>query len=465
VVAPGADAGTAPESVPASVPSAATAAATSFTLAWAIELALARITGQPQTWADMLASAALLVALPTLALIFATARGASRPLCAALASLPLAFVAAGIVIPVAVQHAGSAAAVAFGVALLALVFHQSRQGSDEPLAPSPGLVLSVLVAAAATAWVLLPSGFPPFQIHLPFLFAAVLLARLTSREYGLALVALGGVALAFWPPVLPPFPWTAAPTTAERPDILVISVDAPAAAVTAMPAFERLQASGSRYTLTNPRESDGNAMLRAIFAAPREGDTSSTLAAALGGAGYDTAAVIGAAPALDVRSGLYQGFAVYHHFIDRNRFALPRARANLVTPGTPISDFAARPIAADLLIRLGLRTPPQFAAADELFAVIAKVMSERRDNPVFLWMHFRDRIDSVNQQMRRLLDTLGGATEKPHLVVLLSAGGAPGDAAALVLGGSAGVATRLSENAAVEPAALVAFLRTVSGSR
>ena len=206
------------------------AAAVSFTLAWALELALARVTSQIQSWVAITTSAALLVFVPSL-LIVACLRLALPPgtraiLLGTIGALPLSAVAAGILLPIAAAYLGPSAAVGLTLVLAGLVVTNilGTRSGDGP-APSIAMVLGVVVASTATAWALGPAGFPPFQIHLPFLVASVLLASLAIRANALPMLFLGGVALALWPAVPTPPPWAGAGPERPSPDMLIVSYE------------------------------------------------------------------------------------------------------------------------------------------------------------------------------------------------------------------------------------------------
>jgi hypothetical protein len=402
--------------------------ATAFTLVWALELALARVTGQIQAWSDVVVSAALLVVVPTL-VVAAIPRLTVPPairvsLTGLVTALPLACVTAGIVLPVAARYAGSGTTLLLALLVAGLIVtNVLRARSGEGPAPSTGLTLGLVVGAAATAWVLLPAGFPPFQVHLPFLVVAVLLARLAMRANGLPLVALGGIAFAMWPALMPPPPWQGPGTPNGRPDVVLLSTEGVAPAdVAAMTTFARLVDKGQRYDVQPA--ATAAALLAQILAVDVAGDAlaaetlPATLAARLAAEGYDAAAVVAAVPDLDVDKGFHRGFAAFHHFIDRNRYALPRWRANLGEE--TVRDYAARPVAADLLTWLGITAPPSFAGARDVLAVAAQIMSERRAAPVFLWVHFADSAQAIDTNSGHILDGLAGDADRPRRIALLA---------------------------------------------
>ena len=407
---------------------AISAAASSFILVWAIELALARVTSQIQSALDIGVSALLLIGLPTLALValrrLSTPAATRLTVAGLVGALPLAAVAAGIVLPIAAREAGDGVATLLGLLLAGSVVTNilSTRSGDGP-APSVGMILGVLVASAATAWVLAPAGFPPFQIHLPFLLAAVLLSRLAMRANAMPLVAMGGVAVAFWPAVIPPPPWHGVGAASDRADVVLLSVEGPAPEeVAALQSFEQIAAEGARLQV---EATGGTADLLAqvlavlpVDASDPGGAPRATLAERFTTDAYDTAAVVAAAPDLDVRFGFHRGFAVYHHFIDRNRYALPRWRASLA-PG-PVRDYAGRPVAADLLTWLGVTSPPDFASPVNVLNVAAQIMSERRKVPVFLWVHFTGGAESVDENVQHILAALGGEGARPRTIALLA---------------------------------------------
>lgn len=408
--------------------------ATAFTLVWALELALARVTGQIQAWSDILVSAALLVVAPTLMIAaiprLTAQRALQRTLAGLVSALPLALVTAGIVLPVAARYAGGGTTALSAVVLAGLVVtNVLRARSGEGPAPSTGLTLGMMVGASATAWVLLPAGFPPFQVHLPFLLVAVLLARLAMRANGLPLIAMGGLAFAMWPALMPPPPWQGPGTPNGRPDVVLLTAGGVAPAdVASMTTFARLVDKGQRYEV-QPSPTAA-ALLARILAVDVAGDPlaietlPATLAARLAAEGYDAAAVVAAVPDLDVDTGFHRGFAAFHHFIDRNRYALPRWRANLGSE--TVRDYAARPAAADLLTWLGITAPPSFAGARDVLAVAAQIMSERRAAPVFLWVHFSDSAQAVDTNAGNILDGLAGDADRPRRIALLATENASG---------------------------------------
>lgn len=380
-----------------------------FALVWALEVTLARVTGQPQRWLDVLLSAGFLIGVPGLVV----ARLRSQWGRAFMTSLPLAVVAAGIVLPSVYAAGGMVAAAVVAVALAALCLQPLlRSDHAERGSPSVGVVLGVLVGSTAVAWVCLPSGFPPFQIHFPFLFVAVLLARLATREYGLPMVLLGGVAMVVWPPVLPPFPWFADQEAGSRPDLIVVSADIGASAA-GLPTLERLATQHPPVRIAAP---EGAAALREFIEGNADG---APIAEHLSALGYDTAAVVGAEPGLAATAALYRGFAVFHHFIDRHRYALPRARVLLSDRRQSESDFAARPVIADIGMRLGIIDPPQFAGAAEVFGVVAKIMAERRERPIFVWAHFQDDPAPVDIQIDRIARSLAATTARSYLLATI----------------------------------------------
>jgi len=406
-----------------------TSVAASFTLLWAIELALARVTGQIQTWPDVIASAVLLVIVPIL-LVLVVLRSnrpeqQRRPLAGFIAALPLAAVAAGIAVPVAARYTGGVAATVLLLAIAGMIATNvsSARAGDGP-APSAGLVLGLVVGCAASAWVLGPTGFPPFQIHLPFLVAAVFLARLAVRGNAVPLVALGGIAFAFWPTVLPPPPWHDDAAASTRPDVVLVSIEAEsAAALTSMPSYRDLVESGQTLTVDRRDTATVGSFMAAVLGAyPAVADEpapASSAAERFAAAGYDTAAVVSAQPELDVPLGFHRGFAAFHHFIDRNRYALPRWRANLAPANAVEADFASRPVAADLLTGMGLLPHPPFANAAAVLEVAAGIMSERRAAPVFLWLHFDDSLAAVDVQIERVLRALGEQGARRRIVAIL----------------------------------------------
>lgn len=383
-------------------------AGTSLILLWALELGLARITSDAIPLADVATSAVLLVLLPLAGLV-GLARtplsGANLAIAAGiLGSLPLFLVASGIVLPVALRFAGTSVALAVFAALASVVaagVQRSRSGGA-PL-PGPGQVLGVLSASAATAWVLQPTGFPPYQIAIPFLIVSVGCARLAMREDRMPALTAIGVALALWPAVLPPFPWLQHQVEASGPDLILVSVDSLRLdAAVHLDSYQELAKQG--LTFTNVRASEAPdapqviELLTGVAASlpaqagamPGVAATVATVAERLRDSGYDTAAAVGPDPYAGLELGNYRGFAVYHHVAARNAFALPRWRENLRSANERERCFAARPVAADFLTWIGLTVPPIFGDADSVVSIAGRIMAERRSQPIFLWLHLVD---------------------------------------------------------------------------
>lgn len=380
----------------------------SLVLVWVLEIALARITSDVVPLADVAVSAVFLVLLPLLGMAgvarLPTSERARLALAGVVGSLPLLSVAAGIVLPVALRFSGGTLAGLLGLVLLSVLFAGVQRAlvAGSP-APSAGIVFGVLSASAAAAWVILPAGFPPYQIAIPFLVVGLGTARLAQSESRIPALTAVGVALALWPPVLPPFPWATHANRADGPDIVLVTVDSLSAAGAAeLPSFRRVAEAGVPWTsVQGPQAPDRPELAELLGGVPLAAaqDTHTppslradvaTLAERLRERGYDTAAAVGPDAYAAIELGMHRGFVVYHHFAARNAHALPRWRENLQPAAIRERNFVARPVAADLVVWLGLRSPPVFGAAADVVAVAGRIMAERREEPIFLWLHLVD---------------------------------------------------------------------------
>ncbi len=380
----------------------------SLVLVWVLEIALARITSDVVPLAEVAASAVLLVLLPLVCMAAVGRLPASErarlTLAGIIGSLPLLAVAAGIVLPVALRFSGAVLAGLLGLVLLSVLFAgvQRARSAGNP-APSPGVVFGVLSASAAAAWVLLPAGFPPYQIAVPFLVVGLGTARLAQSESRIPALTAIGVALALWPPVLPPFPWASHATRPDGPDIVLVTVDSlTSEGAAALPSFRRIVDTGVQWTSVDGPQAPARPQLAELLggvplgaahdthAAPSLRAEVATLAERLREHGYDTAAAVGPDAYAAIELGMHRGFVVYHHFAARNAHALPRWRENLQPAAIRERNFVASPVAADLMVWLGLRSPRVFGAAADVVAVAGRIMAERREGPIFLWIHLID---------------------------------------------------------------------------
>ena len=147
-----------------------------------------------------------------------------------------------------------------------------------------------------------------------------------------------------------------------RPNVLLVTIDtfrADRVGTGVAPAIDRLAATGLRFSsarttapLTLPAHSTVHTGLLPPVHGVRENgaalaETHQTIARILGGAGYDTAAFVGAF-VLDRRFGLAQGFTVYDDQVPRDPNATERLEAE--RPASAVVDRA--------LAWLDKRTPP-----------------------------------------------------------------------------------------------------------
>lgn len=179
------------------------------------------------------------------------------------------------------------------------------------------------------------------------------------------------------------------PTTAERPNVLLVTIDtfrADRLGVGIAPAIDRLAASGLRFDAARaavPLTLPSHASIHTGLLPPAHGvrengatlaDSHPTLARLLKGAGYDTAAFIGAF-VLDRRFGLAGGFDTYDDQISRDPNATERLEAE--RPGAAVVDRA--------LAWLDLRKPRQPDSPN-----LPDPPDPRDPRPFFVWVHLYD---------------------------------------------------------------------------
>jgi len=173
-----------------------------------------------------------------------------------------------------------------------------------------------------------------------------------------------------------------------RPNVLLVTIDtfrADRIGTGVAPAIDRLAATGLRFSsarttapLTLPAHSTVHTGLLPPAHGVRENgaalaETHQTIARILGGAGYDTAAFVGAF-VLDRRFGLAQGFTVYDDQVPRDPNATERLEAE--RPASAVVDRA--------LAWLDKRTPP---APSNL---PARPPAPPAPPAFFLWVHLYD---------------------------------------------------------------------------
>lgn len=136
-----------------------------------------------------------------------------------------------------------------------------------------------------------------------------------------------------------------------------------------------------------------------------------SLASRLSSHGYDTAAVAAPNPFTGSKFGFDRGFAVFDHFSDRGQFALPRidrmGHSAPVIPGAITYLWAGR---------------RPFGMAQEVVSRARSILDQRRDRPLFLWLHFldchlpyRDARDTDISWTQRMV--LGGLARNRELIV------------------------------------------------
>lgn len=382
-------------------------AAAAMLVLWGAEIALARISGEPQPWIDILASAALFLYLGLLVgfcVHAARKRNARTVLLLGPwflgALMPFAIVV-DLLEPVQ-QDLGGVAHEALGVAawvvpwaLAAFIAWRRRS-----TLPSPWVCGALVPAAALVAWAL--EGWPEPGVVVGVAVVPLALAAVASwlQPRWLAGVVLLGLplGLARWPGASLEPGWTASGEAAGGPDILLITVDTLRAdAATAMDSYRRLASEGTAYeraqasspwtlpsmasVFTGLETRSHGALRQPSGAFTRLGVDQATLATALEGAGYDTAAVVGSSPYLSAEFGFDRGFAVFEHARQRRLHALPRGDYRGSGARLAIGrDFAGH----------GLLPADTRGDAHELVDRALAILEQRRDRPLFLWVHFMD---------------------------------------------------------------------------
>jgi arylsulfatase A-like enzyme/Tfp pilus assembly protein PilF len=231
------------------------------------------------------------------------------------------------------------------------------------------------------------------------------------------------------------------PAQPAHPNILLVTIDtfrADRVGIGLTPAIERLAASGLRFTqartavpLTLPSHTTIHTGLLPPAHGVRENgigallDSHQTIARLLKGAGYDTAAFVGAF-VLDHRFGLSQGFDTYDDQIPRDPEATDRLEAE--RPASAVVDRA--------LAWLEGRTPGPKGPGRQNAAP-----SPQPPAPFFLWLHLYDphapytppqeflvpgrtpydgEIAYADAQLGRLIDRLRAAGLMEHTVVVVA---------------------------------------------
>jgi len=321
-----------------------------------VELLLARASG------DGLALPDLLVAVALVAALVAT----GRPL------LPLLVYGGGLLVP-ALWGRGTGLLVWGLCACAALLATRRRPIGARGTAAG-------LSVATALVWVVIGAGegSPPPLATVGWVGAALLLAVLLGR-YAVFLAPL-----ALWPGAAER--WSATGPVPTGPDIVVVSVDTlrldAAREMRAFASGTLLEAQAPAPWTLPSLATLQTGLLPAHHGALRvrggfSGTSVPTLAERLSAAGWDTAASV-ESPFAAERFGLQRGFAKV-----RSDGARP-----WVLPRAPFGD-RSRPVAALALAALGA-LPSDDGGADRRVRDVAELLANRRERPVFLWVHLLD---------------------------------------------------------------------------
>jgi arylsulfatase A-like enzyme len=226
-------------------------------------------------------------------------------------------------------------------------------------------------------------------------------ALLTARPRLLPAAVALTLAVAAWPRATPLVRWPpsegAPPPASGAPDIVLLTVDTLRAdAARDMRSFARLRRAGvvfddarapapwtlpSLATLMTGRSPSTHGALRLADGGIGAIDPAlPTLAEILARAGYDTAAVVAPNAFASSSFGLPRGFAHFAYLLRRAAFAQPLSS----------NDVVARPLVPSLLTRAGLGGRRRFGGADSVAEEAIAVLEQRRDRPLFLWVHFLD---------------------------------------------------------------------------
>jgi len=447
---------------------------------WAAELLLARISGEPQAWDDVLESLGILltIGVPGVWLAGFVSEPRLRTTLAALASLPpLLLVTLGILLPLFIRSGAASALLFVACVAGALATWRLVRGarSEEPIAGPLGVCI-VVGLTAATVW-LVYTAPPPVSIWLPFALGLGLLTLLASVRTALPAIGIAAFTLAVWPESELQPNWQADGPPPQGPDIVLIVVDTLRAdSARGMESYRRIAADGVEFRAAQaaaPWTTPSMGSLLTGLSVPEHGARRSsekglrrkklrpeveTLAERLAAAGYDTAGLVthGSAGSL---GGFDRGFALWRE--EREEWALPRAR----------SERKARPFAARLLTQLGLQGRPPSIDGQALTNRALSVLDARRpERPLFLWLQYFDdhlpyrhmenapldrdhqialdngeatrfsaeafwrtpegtqvmragyefEVDFIDRQIGRLLDALGPVPERGRIVILTS---------------------------------------------
>lgn len=370
---------------------------------WAAEASLARLSSDRQSAADLALSLIALLVLAVAPAELAARLPAGRLRAAALGlagALPVAFVCGGVLYAAASVERprfGPMSVLAVSLAVAGWRILAAARYARPFSRPAGAAV--VLAAVTVLAWRLLAGEFAPLGLTAAVLAAYAAAAALAQRPRLAPALLILAPLIALWPerPLAPEWRAEAPAAAADAPDIVLLCVDTLRAdAARGMRAYRRLAAVGvefARAQAAGPWTLPSMATIMTGLppwshaAGSREGwgyvglpYDAPVLAELLGGAGYDTAALVHN-PVCSEAFGFARGFDAWDAATVRTRWSLPRTRNTL----------EARPFAAHLAAAaLWWGRRPFFDAADIARGAEAVLAARREDHPLFLWAHFLD---------------------------------------------------------------------------
>lgn len=372
---------------------------------WAAEAAIARLTSDRQSLADLLLSLVFLLAVGLLPVLAARQWLGRLPrLQTAALSLagaaPLAFVSIGLIFAPAALLRPRYGPIA-ALALLVLIAGWRLLAGfrfQRPISRPAGSTV-ILLAALLGAGLLLNRALPPWSLLASLMAVVVAAAWLASRERLAPLLLPAGLLLALWPnaSVAPTWSDDSPAARADAPDVILICVDTLRAdSARGMSSYQRLAREGTEFTRAQaagpwtmpsmatvmtglPPWSHGSGS-GAGWAYVGLSHETRVLAELLQGAGYDTAAFVHN-PVVSEAFGYRRGFDVWDSATQRTRWSLPRTKKTM----------EARPFAAHVAAAFGLWGRRSFYDAPGIVRDAQSVLAARRpERPLFLWLHFLD---------------------------------------------------------------------------
>ncbi len=303
----------------------------------------------------------------------------------------------GIVGPAINEAAGSKAALGSVVVLLAGIAALSRLSQEAPPRPypRPSAVGIYLALAAVAAWLVGPGSLPALPALLALVVSGAVIAALASRNRLVLPAGLLGIVLASLPSLPTQVPW-ADRARGQGPDILLISVDALRFdAALPMGVYQKIASEGVEFTsaqapapwtlpsiaslLTGVPPSIHGAGAQAEGVRSGVAPSAPALARDLAALGYDTVGLIAPNPFAGASFGMDRGFD-YFYQPGWSPYALPRGKENL----------AACPLLVRISEKLSKHILCRSIDGAGLTDHALDVLAQRRDRPLFLWIHYLD---------------------------------------------------------------------------